>query len=177
MSSKFVRTLQRYAFVGPVPTLFYLMRDRAMVAMASKVQVSPKIRFGRGCVVKPFAVIKTSNGRISFGSNCAISCFNQIDTDQADVTIGNDVRFAPHVYVTGSARRIMDRDVLIRDQGHDHPGLKIGNDVLVGASAVILAGITIGDGAVIGAGAVVNRDIPPYSIAVGVPAKIIGERK
>lgn len=52
----------------------------------------------------------------------------------------------------------------------------IGNDVLVSLNAVILSGVTVGDGAVIGAGAVVTRDVAPYEIVGGVPAKHIGWR-
>ena len=52
----------------------------------------------------------------------------------------------------------------------------IGNDVWIGYEAVILSGVTIGDGAIIGARAVVTRDIPPYTIAAGVPAKPIRRR-
>lgn len=57
---------------------------------------------------------------------------------------------------------------------NDH--CKIGNDVWIAAGAHILHKVTIGDGAIIGAGAVVTHDVPPYAIAVGVPAKIIGYR-
>ena len=53
---------------------------------------------------------------------------------------------------------------------------KVGNDVWIGRDVTILPSVTIGDGAVIGAGALVNSDIPPYAIAVGVPAKIIRYR-
>lgn len=52
----------------------------------------------------------------------------------------------------------------------------VGNDVWIGTKAVLLPGITIGDGAIIGAGAVVTRDVPPYSIATGIPAKVTGFR-
>jgi virginiamycin A acetyltransferase len=52
----------------------------------------------------------------------------------------------------------------------------IGNDVWIGANAIILPGVAIGDGAVIGAGAVVSHDIPPYAIAAGVPARILQYR-
>jgi acetyltransferase-like isoleucine patch superfamily enzyme len=52
----------------------------------------------------------------------------------------------------------------------------IGNDVFVGANVTVLDGITIGDGAVVGAGAVVTKNIPPYAIAVGVPAKVVKYR-
>ena len=49
---------------------------------------------------------------------------------------------------------------------------KIGNDVFIGVNVTVLDGVTIGDGAVIGAGAVVTKDIPPYAVAVGVPAEV-----
>lgn len=55
--------------------------------------------------------------------------------------------------------------------------ISIGNDVWIGAHAVVLAGVTIGQGAVIAAGAVVNRDVEPYTIVGGVPARHLGERK
>ena len=52
----------------------------------------------------------------------------------------------------------------------------IGNDVFIGANVTVLDGVAIGDGAVIGAGAVVTKDIPPYAVAVGVPAKVVKYR-
>jgi len=53
---------------------------------------------------------------------------------------------------------------------------KIGNDVWIGANSIVLDGVTIGDGAIIGAGAVVTKDVPPYAIVGGVPAKLIRYR-
>lgn len=62
-------------------------------------------------------------------------------------------------------------------QAWDNKGdIVIGNDVWIGYEAVVLAGVTIGDGAVIGARAAVSKDIPPYTIAAGVPAKPIRKR-
>jgi len=58
----------------------------------------------------------------------------------------------------------------------EHKQTTIGNDVFIGADVTVLDGVTIGDGAVIGAGAVVAKDIPPYAIAVGVPAKVVKYR-
>lgn len=58
----------------------------------------------------------------------------------------------------------------------EHKKSVIGNDVFIGANVTVLDGVTIGDGAVIGAGAVVVHDIPPYAIAVGVPAKVVKYR-
>lgn len=58
----------------------------------------------------------------------------------------------------------------------EHKKTTIGNDVFIGANVTVLDGVTIGDGAVIGAGAVVAHDIPPYAIAIGVPAKVVKYR-
>ena len=57
-----------------------------------------------------------------------------------------------------------------------HPITNIGNDVWIGCGAIILSGVTIGDGAIIGAGAVVTKDVEPYTIVAGVPAKVLKTR-
>jgi acetyltransferase-like isoleucine patch superfamily enzyme len=62
------------------------------------------------------------------------------------------------------------------DKIEEFKNIVIGNDVLIGMNVVILDGVRVGDGAVIGAGAVVNKDIPPYAIAAGVPAKVVKYR-
>jgi acetyltransferase-like isoleucine patch superfamily enzyme len=58
----------------------------------------------------------------------------------------------------------------------DHAPINIGNDVWVGESAIVLDGVTISDGVIVGAGAVVTKDVPPYAVVVGVPAKIVRYR-
>jgi acetyltransferase-like isoleucine patch superfamily enzyme len=60
--------------------------------------------------------------------------------------------------------------------GARHPITRIGNDVWIGTRAIIPGGITIGDGAIIGAGSVVTKDVSPYSIVGGIPAKLIRKR-
>lgn len=62
------------------------------------------------------------------------------------------------------------------DKCAEHEPIVIGNDVFIGVNVTILDGVTIGDGAVVGAGAVVAGDVPPYAIAVGVPARVIRYR-
>jgi acetyltransferase-like isoleucine patch superfamily enzyme len=133
--------------------------------------------FGRGTVVKPFAVIQTQAGKIVFGENCAVSSFNHISTGVEDVTIGDDVRIGTHVTIMGGSRNFREKNLRIVDQGSYHKGVKIGNDVLIGTGSVIMPGSSIGDGAVIGAMSLVNTDVFSYTIVAGVPAKPIGERE
>jgi len=76
----------------------------------------------------------------------------------------------------GIRRNVRNRDALIVDQGFSHRGLKIGNDVLIGANAVVIDGCDIGEGAVVGAGSVVAKPVAPYTIVAGIPAEKIGER-
>jgi acetyltransferase-like isoleucine patch superfamily enzyme len=148
-----------------------------VVSSSARVQVSPRITFGRGSVVKPFAVIATHTGRIHFGRDCAVSSFNHISTAEADLIFGDEVRLGPNVTIIASSRNVRRRDLSIRQQGYTHRGIRVGSDVLIGAGAVLLDGVTVGDGAVIGAGSVVTHDVPPYTLVAGVPAAPIGMRQ
>ena len=69
-----------------------------------------------------------------------------------------------------------DKSKPIWQQGETAQGIKIGNDVWIGTNVKILDGVKIGDGSIIGAGSVVTKDIPPYSIAFGSPAKVKKQR-
>ena len=93
------------------------------------------------------------------------------------ISIGDDVHIAAHVVMVAfehDYEKLGSIDFSLHMTGR---GIKIGNSVWIGANVVILDGLTIGDGSVIGAGAVVTEDIPPNSIAYGVPAKVVKKRK
>ena len=83
----------------------------------------------------------------------------------------------PEVIVYTSGHKFDRTDITMIEQGSTVPEqVTIGNDVWIGRRVIIMPGVTIGDGCVIGAGAVVTKDIPPYSVAGGVPAKVIKSR-
>lgn len=72
-----------------------------------------------------------------------------------------------------STRRQANASFADRDQFQETERVVLGNDVWIGAAAIILDGVTVGDGAIVAAGAVVHKDVPPYAIVGGVPAKVI----
>ena len=92
------------------------------------------------------------------------------------IKIGKDCMIASHSSLYANNHIFADPNKLFREQGISTLGIVIEDDCWVGTGVRVLDGVTIGKGSVIGAGAVVSRDIPSYSIAVGVPAKVIGKR-
>lgn len=113
---------------------------------------------------------------ITIGNNCFIGEFN-VMRGQGGIQIGNDVYTGPMVQFVAVNHVFDDPDRPIREQGVTANGIIIEDDVWLGAGVTVVDGVTIGRGSVIGAGAVVTDDIPPYSIAVGTPAKPIKDRQ
>jgi acetyltransferase-like isoleucine patch superfamily enzyme len=113
--------------------------------------------------------------KVKIGNGVAVNYYTTIVAFDC-ITIGDDVLIGPYVLIHSGNHRFDDLSVPIRLQGHLQASIHIEDDVWIGAHAVILKGVTIGRGAVVAAGAVVNRDVEPYTIVAGVPAKKIGER-
>jgi acetyltransferase-like isoleucine patch superfamily enzyme len=173
----FLRVAQRYFIPNWMAAIYYSFRYSCLVSPQARVQLSDQISFGKGTVVKPFAILQTQSGRISIGRECAIGSFNHISTGKKDVRMGNYVRIGPNVTILGGSRNFERRDMLIIHQGSHHKSVIIGDDVLIGAGCVILPGSILGNGVVVGAGSVVKNEIPPFAIVAGAPARILGERQ
>lgn len=94
----------------------------------------------------------------------------------AGVQIGHDVLLANDVQLICGNHSFARRDVPIRAQPPSGKPIVIEDDVWLGASTIVLGGVTVGHGCVVGAGSVVTRSLPPYSLARGVPARIVGVR-
>jgi acetyltransferase-like isoleucine patch superfamily enzyme len=113
---------------------------------------------------------------ITIGKNCFFGEFN-VMRGQGGIQIGNDVYTGPMVQIVAVNHVYDDPHRPIREQGVTAQGIVIEDDVWIGAGATVVDGVTIGRGSIIGAGAVVTSDIPPYSIAVGIPAKPVKDRR
>ncbi|PMO59268.1 hypothetical protein BCT07_09665 [Vibrio breoganii] len=134
------------------------------------------ITIGRQCSLRNYAVLSPGHGSISIGNNSAIGAFNYFDGN-GGIEVGNDVRFGPHCAVYSANHTFADIDHTIASQPLDYAKVIIEDDVWVGSHSVILAGVRIGTGTVISAGSIVTKDVEPYCVVAGVPAKVIKRRK
>jgi acetyltransferase-like isoleucine patch superfamily enzyme len=132
---------------------------------------------GDGTVIKPYAMLMTyPGGRIRIGKNCSINPFCII-YGHGGIEIGDNVRIATHTVFIPANHNFDSHDMPITEQGLTTKGIKVGNNVWIGAGCTILDGCEIGDGAIIGAGSVVNKDVLPNTVVAGVPNRFIRARE
>ncbi len=142
------------------------------VRIRGRIYVAGDVRIGEGATIEEGCRLVGTPG-ITIGKNFYANAYAHL---LGGVTIGDNVLLGPKVIIWARDHGIA-KGTPIREQGHNTAPITIGDDVWIGASAVILKGVTIGNGAVIGAGAVVTHDVPPDAIAVGIPAKVIHYRQ
>lgn len=111
---------------------------------------------------------------VSLGSGSGIGVLAQL---HGAVEIGENVLMGPEVMIFARNHRFSDVGAPIKEQGYsEERPVKVGDDVWIGARAIILPGVHIGAGSIIGAGAVVSRSVEPYSVVVGNPARVVKQR-
>jgi len=146
------------------------------VTLRANTDESPGIEVGRGVSINDSVVINANRGRVTLGDRSWLGPFCLV-YGNGGVTIGSNVLVAGHSSINTVSHSIDRCDIPVNDQPVLIDPVVIEDDVWIGLNAVILQGVTIGRGTIVGAGAVVNKSIPPWSIAVGVPVRVIGRRK
>ncbi|MFI0717605.1 sugar O-acetyltransferase [Streptomyces sp. NPDC021224] len=124
----------------------------------------------RTVLLAPFHAAFGSNVHIGddFFGNVNLTC-----VDDVEIRIGNDVMIAPSVTLTTTGHPV--HPARRADFGRFSEPIVIEDKVWIGSNAVVLPGVRIGYGSVIGAGSVVSRDIPPMTVAVGTPCRVLRE--
>lgn len=138
---------------------FIRLGDRIVLEHGVKLTVSQLCRHDDALVI---------------GDDSFIGRFTQI-TARERVRIGRNVMIAPFCYLT-EANHGLEMGVPMQHQTSTSKPIVIEDDVWLGNGCTVLPGVTIGTGAVVGANSVVSRDIPPYAVAVGSPARVIRYR-
>jgi acetyltransferase-like isoleucine patch superfamily enzyme len=133
------------------------------------------IEIGSGVFIGRNTILSCKNGDIDVEDGANIG-FNCELFSASRVRIGRDTLLAAYCYVIGGDHDVSDASRPVLEQGRTSAGVRIGAGAWLGAGAKILDGVTIGDRAIIGAGAVVRDAVPDGAIAVGIPAKIVGQR-
>ena len=140
------------------------------------VELGNYVTIRAGSIIECSGVLNYIGEGIKIGNNTGISQYAFIGA-RGFITIGDNVLIGPRVTIYSENHVFRDPNELIYRQGVSRKGINIGDDVWIGTGVTILDGVTVGRGSVIAAGAIVTRDIPEYSIAVGIPARVVRSRR
>jgi acetyltransferase-like isoleucine patch superfamily enzyme len=170
--------VRRFLVPRPLVSLYYFLKYRAVVSLRAEVEFSPLIRLGKGAQIGSFVKIKASEGPIRIGARTDVGVGTNIGGYRDGVEIGDDCLISPRVSIIGNKYRYDRVDQTFREQGKTSEGtLRIGNNVWIGAGAVILDGADIGDGVIIAPLSVVSGKIPENAMVQGNPGKVIFTRR
>ncbi|MCD6112760.1 MAG: acyltransferase [Bacteroidales bacterium] len=147
-------------------------RRGSLIRKKTRMDLMPYNRFylGRNSTVEDFSTINNGVGDVVIGDNTRIGISNILI---GPVTIGNEVRMGQHIILSGLNHGYQNVTAPPRMQEVTISEIKVEDEAWIGANSAVIAGVTIGKHAVIAAGSVVTKDIPPYSVAVGNPARVI----
>lgn len=127
---------------------------------------------GEGCYIEPPFHANWGGKHVRLG-NYVYANFNLTLVDDGNIDIGDNVMFAPNVTVITATHPVLPA---LREKGLQfNVDVKICSNVWIGAGAIIMPGITVGENSVVGAGSVVTKDVPPNTVVVGNPARVLRE--
>lgn len=137
-----------------------------------------EVRFGRELnLMSNFKLFVVDGSRFSMGDRCSINTNVHLSVNNnSQLALGSNCLLGPNVVLRPNSHCFLSRELPVRDQGHTAGKLVLGDDVWIGANAVVVGDVAIGQGAVIAAGAVVTKDVSEYEVWGGVPARKIKDR-
>lgn len=143
---------------------------------ARGVGAEDRFEIGEGTLFARDVIAVVKDGSLVIGRNCSIGAQSTLSA-VSGLTIGDDVLLAGQCYLGGGRYATVRGAGPMVAQGLVSKGpVVIGSDVWLGAGVRVLDGVTVGEGAIVGAGAVVTKDVAPYAIVGGIPAREIGRR-
>ena len=153
------------------------LAPKCLVGAGSRLEYPWRIWLGTRCVLQEsvWLNVVSAGAELRIGEYSFIGRGTEIEVARS-VLIGRGALIAPSVFITDHNHGTRPGEMMFQQPTVVSP-VTVGDDVWIGAHAVILCGVTIGDGAIVAAGAVVNRDVRPGTIVGGVPARFIKRRE
>jgi acetyltransferase-like isoleucine patch superfamily enzyme len=170
---RFLYRFLRFKILHPrVKTEGFIFLPRRYQVVVKK---GATMRIGRWVWIGTNNALRCHEGELYIGDNTIFGTDNTVNC-YAGVHIGPECLFADSVYIVDFDHNYWDPVISIRSQGITKRPIRLEGDIWVGEKVSILRGVTVGRGSVIGAMSLVNRDVPPYAVVGGVPARILGWR-
>lgn len=154
--------------------LFSLPRFRFLGIFKKAFLISNGAKVGKRCSFYPGVWIAPGR-KLVLGDDVDLA-LGVIITTSGGVTIGDRTLVGYRAQIISANHVIPECRGRIFGAGHDKAPVAIGNDVWIGANSIVLPGVTIGDGAVVAGGSIVSKDVEPFTIVAGVPAKKVKDR-
>ena len=127
--------------------------------------------------IEPNVTLAAHAGTIEIGSGTYLNTGSYLWTHDGRISVGRDSLIGMHCVLSAANHGISNLDQLIKDQPVTSIGITIGDNVWIGAGAIVCDGVTIGNNTVIAAGAVVTKDVPANVVAGGVPCRVLRSRE
>ena len=155
-----------------VNPFFHEKGKRACLRRRTRLDVVPwnKFKLGSDSTIEDFTAINNGVGDVIIGDRTRIGLSNTVI---GPAHIGNDVRLAQNVVLSGLNHNYEAVDSPIHVQGVSTSPIVIEDESWIGANAVIVPGVTVGKHSIVAAGSVVTKNVPPYSVVAGNPARVI----
>lgn len=171
------KVVQRFLLPSPVISLYYFLKFKCKISPKAEVEFSEFLTIGKDTQISSFTKIKASVGPLVIGDESFISTGCFISAHTGGITIGDFCLIGPNSCIVGNNHRYDRLDMPTVKQGIASKGIKIGDNVWVGAGSAILDGSEIGSGVIITPNSVVSSKIPENTIVSGNPAKVIFKRR
>jgi len=156
----------------------FIIEDYAEINCKSNrgIVTGDRVTIGKHAIIRPTNAYGGAIGEgLRIGNNSSIGPFAYIGCS-GFIDIGDNVIMGPRVGIFAENHHFDNLKIPIREQGVKRSFVKINDDCWIASNVVILAGVTIGRGCVIASGSVVTKDIPPFSVVAGIPAKVVKSR-
>jgi acetyltransferase-like isoleucine patch superfamily enzyme len=147
-----------------------------LVVLDAKGETNRGIIVGNGVFLGRGTILSCKDGDIDLGDHVNIGFYSEIFSGSS-VTVGAHGLFAAYTYLVGGGHAFEGRGTPVIEQPRESKGIHLGDNVWLGAGALVMDGVRIGDDVVVGAGAVVTGDLPAGSVAAGVPARVLRTRE